>query len=279
MTLNEQSVRLPNGVTLRYVEQGPVEMSPVILLHGYTDSLLSFEPVLAHLPSSIRAIALSLRGHGSSDKPANGYDPRDLAADLAEFMRLRRIRSAIVAGHSMGSAVAQCFALDHPEKTRGLALIGTFMTLRGNAELSEMSDQLSNMEDPIDLDFVRAFQVSTLAQPVPAEFFATVVAESARLPARVWRAVLRRLLQFDLSQDLDLIGVPTVIFWGERDSLSSYEEQQELEAAIPGAELRVYAGAGHALHWEEPRRFAEDLANFVRSLEAPSVKEMGQHVC
>jgi alpha-beta hydrolase superfamily lysophospholipase len=54
---------------------------PVILLHGITDSWRSFEPVLPHLPASIRAFALSQRGHGDSERPAAGYHPRDFAAD------------------------------------------------------------------------------------------------------------------------------------------------------------------------------------------------------
>src|SRR5262245_14248399 len=148
MSSNEQSVRLPNGVTLRYIEQGPADRAPVILLHGYSDSALSYGPVLAHLPNWVRAIAVSLRGHGNSDKPADGYHPRDLAADVAEFMQLRKIRSAVLAGHSMGTMVAQCFALDYPQQTRALVLAGALGRLRENAQVVEMADQLNAMEDP-----------------------------------------------------------------------------------------------------------------------------------
>src|SRR5688572_15677396 len=265
--LTEQSIRLPNGVALRYVEQGPADAMPLILLHGFPDSWLSYETVLANLPSPIRAIALSQRGFGNSDKPEGGYHPRDLAADLADFMKARRIPRAIVAGHSMGALVAQRFALDFPERVAGLVLIGTFKTLRDSAELAGLIDEVSKMSDPIDIDLVRAFQASTLAQPVADEFFRTVVAEGARLPLRIWRAVLEEVAAYDDFTDLAQIAAPTILFWGEHDNFSTYEQQQELASEIPGAELRVYAGAGHSLHWEEPRRFASDLANFVRTLE------------
>lgn len=91
MTLTEQSIRLPNGVMLRYVEQGPAGAMPVILLHGFPDSWHSYESVLAHLSDSIRVIAVSQRGFGNSDRPATGYAPRDLAADLSNCMKLRDI--------------------------------------------------------------------------------------------------------------------------------------------------------------------------------------------
>jgi non-heme chloroperoxidase len=265
--LTEQSIRLPNGATLRYVEQGPSDAMPLILLHGFPDSWLSYEIVLANLPSSIRAIALSQRGFGNSDKPEGSYHPRALAADLADFMTLRRIPRATFAGHSMGALVAQSFAVAHPERVAGLVLIGTFKTLRDNAELAQLIDDVATMADPIDLDLVRAFQASTLAQPVADEFFRTVVAEGARLPLKIWRAVLKDVAAYDDFAELAQITAPSILFWGERDNFSTYEQQQELANEIPGAELRLYAGAGHSLHWEEPKRFASDLASFMRTLE------------
>lgn len=264
--LTEQAIRLPDGASLRYVEQGPADAMPLILLHGFPDSWLSYEPVLANLPSTMRAIALSQRGFGNSDKPEGGYHPRDLAADLAAFMKLRRIPRAIVVGHSMGALVAQRFALDFPERVAGLVLIGTFKSQRDSDEFRELLDAVAAMKDPIDRDFVRAFQASTLAQRVPDEFFATVVAEGARLPLSIWRAVLKEIAAYDDFAELSQIAVQTILFWGERDGFSTYEQQQELASEIPGAELRVYAGAGHSLQWEEPKRFAGDLANFARTL-------------
>ena len=265
--LTEQSIRLPNGATLRYVEQGPADAIPLILLHGFPDSWLSYETVLANLPSTVHAIALSQRGFGNSDKPEGSYPPRDLANDLAAFMKLRHIPRAILAGHSLGALVAQSFAVAFPERLAGLVLIGTFKTLRDNEELATLIDEVSRMEDPVDLDLVRAFQASSLAQPVQDEFFRTVVAEGARLPLAIWRAVLKDVATYDDFAALGKISAPTLLFWGERDVFSTYEQQQELASEIPGAELRIYAGAGHSLHWEEPRRFASDLANFVRALE------------
>ena len=163
MILTEKTIRLPNGVTLRYAEQGLAGATPIILLHGFPDSWLSYETVLGYLPRQIRTVAISQRGFGNSDKPAAGYHPRDLAADLSDFMALRDIPRAIIVGHSMGALVAQSFALDFPERVAGLVLIGTFRTQHDNRELADMADTLDRMNDPVDLGFVRAFQASTLA--------------------------------------------------------------------------------------------------------------------
>lgn len=181
-------------------------------------------------------------------------------------MKRLEIPEAVVVGHSMGALVAQRFALDFPERVAGLVLIGTFRTQAENAEMLEMIASLDRMKDPMDIELVRSFQASTLAQPVPDEFFATVVAQGARLPLSVWRSALKEIAAYDDFAELSGISAPTILCWGECDGFSTSERQQEIARAIPGAEFRVYAGAGHGLHSEEPKRFAAELADFVSAL-------------
>src|SRR5215207_7234175 len=184
-----RSITLRNGVTLPYVEHGDPAGVPVVLLHGYSDSWYSFEPLLPHLPTSIRAFALTQRGHGDADRPASGYTPRDFAADVAEFMDALDIDSAVIVGHSMGSYAAQRFAMDHPERTLGLVLMGSFTSWRENQIVAEFWEEaLSKLTDPIDPEFVREFQESPLMEPA---FLETVVREALKVPARVWQEALK----------------------------------------------------------------------------------------
>jgi len=266
MTPAIKSIELPHKVTLQYVEQGDPAGIPVLLLHGVTDSWHSFEPVLPHLPSSIHALALTQRGHSDSDRPP-GYRTRDFAADVAEFVNVRGLGRTVIVGHSMGATNAQRFVIDHPERTLGLVLAGTFAGYRSNAMVLELWEStVSKLTDPVDPGFVREFQESTLAQRVPGAFFETVVAESLKVPARVWRAAFEGFLEDDVAHELGKIRAPTLIMWGTRDALANRPDQDALLRAIPGSRLVVYESAGHALHWEEPKRFAEDLVAFVRTL-------------
>ena len=148
--LMAQAATLPNGVTLEYVEQGDRHGVPVVLLHGVTDSWRSFEHVLPHLPRSLRAIAVSQRGHGRSSQPATGYRFADFADDLVLFMDTLRIARAVIVGHSMGGGVAQRFALDHPDRTMGVVLAGTSPGMRGNPAVVEFwQSGVSTLTDPI----------------------------------------------------------------------------------------------------------------------------------
>src|SRR5262244_1089975 len=122
MTPMVRSIALPSGVRLSYVEQGNPSGIPVLFLHGVTDSWHSFEPVLPHLPTSLHAFALSQRGHGDADRPVTGYYPQGFAADLAAFIDALSLGPAVIVGHSMGSYIAQRFALDYPDRTLGLVL-------------------------------------------------------------------------------------------------------------------------------------------------------------
>jgi len=267
MTPAIRSVELPNRVRLPYVEQGGAGGIPVLFLHGVTDSWRSFERVLPYLPDSIRVFALTQRGHGDADRPATGYRTRDLAADVTAFMAALGRERAIVVGHSMGSTNALRFAIDHPERTLGLVLLGSFATYRDNPTIVEFWETaIAPLTDPIDPSFAREFQQSTLAQAVPEALLDTAVQESLKVPAHVWRAAFAGFLEDDFVGELGRIKAPTLILWGTRDALCSRADQEALLGAITSARLVVYEDAGHGLHWEEPERFAADVTTFVQGL-------------
>lgn len=259
-----KTVQLPNDIRLQYVEQGDESGVPVLLLHGVTDSWYSFDLMLPHLPNSIRAFAISQRGHGDSSRPESGYRFRDFAQDLDGYIQTLHLDKAIVVGHSMSSAVARRFAIDYPERVKGLVLVGSFATLRGNQGVKELWDSgISHLSDPVDPGFVREFQESTISQPVPEDFLNKVVEESLKLPARVWKELFEGFLQDDFTAELTRIKAPTLLVWGAHDLFCSRRDQEILLGAIAGSRLVEYRDSGHAPHWEEPRRFASDLLEFV----------------
>jgi pimeloyl-ACP methyl ester carboxylesterase len=259
-----QTASLSTGVSLRYAAQGDPSGVPVVLLHGLTDSHPSYAPMTVHLPDHIRAYALTTRGHGDSDKPAHGYELEQQAADVAAFLDAVGHESAVIVGHSMGSYIAQRFAIDHPERTVGLVLMGAFRTFVGHTELEAFRAEIDHIEDPVPEALAREFQESTIARPLAPGQLEDAIAESRKVPMDVWRAALDGLLHAVPPTDRAMITVPTRILWGDRDAFCARGEQLLLATAIPGAELIIYEGTGHALHWEEPARAAADIAALVQ---------------
>ena len=238
---------------------------PVIFLHGVTDSWRSFEWMLPHLPPTINAYAISVRGHGGSDRPAHGYEAPDFARDLNGFMERLEIPSAVVVGHSMGSGIALQFALDYPSRTRALVLMGAMSKWGGTPDIDELVTAVGRFTDTVDPAFVLDFQLSTVATSVPA-IIEVAVEESLRVPARVWQEAFAGIARFDVSKELSKITVPTLVLWGSKETIATFAEQEVLVGGLERARLRVYEDAGHAIHWDEPARVARDIAAFVTEL-------------
>lgn len=113
------------------------------------------------------------------------------------------------------------------------------------------------------VEFAREFQEANVHVPVPEAFFDRAVAESLKLPARVWKSALDGLLAVEDTEELGRITTPTLLIWGEQDEFFSRTEVEALAAAIPGARLLSYPETGHAVQWERPERVASDLHAFI----------------
>ncbi|HKQ99343.1 MAG TPA: alpha/beta fold hydrolase [Pyrinomonadaceae bacterium] len=261
-SLRYADARLTTGVRLRYAEQGDASGQPVIMLHGVTDSSVSFTPVLPLLSAKYHVYVLDLRGHGDSDRPASGYALTDFAADVLAFMDAKGLKRATIVGHSMGSFIAQVLAMRAPERVERLVLIGSATTMR-NDNMREMLRTLNALGDRVPESFAREFQDSTLYRPLPEEFMQRVVAESLKVPARVWKDTFAGFMANDYRSGLVKIKAPTLVLWGDRDAIFPRSEQDALVKVLPNAVLKVYPETGHALHWERPEQFAEDLKSFL----------------
>ena len=260
----EKFVSLSTGVRMEYVEQGPADGVPVVFLHGVTDSWHSFEQVLPLLPPTVRAFAISQRGHGDSSRPTSGYGFADLSDDLAAFMNAMKVPAAIVAGHSMGASVAQRFVIDHPDRVSGIMLLGAFANYEDPGFAEFVASSIVPLTDPIASEFAREWQLSTLARDIAPDHLETVVSETLKVPARVWHSAFEGFLRTpDFSSGLARVSVPVLLIWGDRDTYARRSDQDRLVAVIPGSRLVTYSGHGHAFHWEDPIRFTQDVMAFV----------------
>ena len=260
------SVLLKTGVRLRYAYQGDENGIPVILLHGYTDSWFSFSQILPLMDQKYRVYTLDQRGHGESDRPVGGYAMEQFAGDVIAFMDAKNIKQATIVGHSMGSFVAQHLAVEAPERVKRLVLVATATTVHTNDLARQLQRDVNALTDPVPEKFVHDFQVSTAFQPLSNEFFHTVLKESMKLPAHVWREVMAEMMspQAGAGVELKKVKAPTLILWGDKDFFPR-SEQDSLVSVLPNAVLKVYKDTGHALHWERPETFATDLKTFINS--------------
>ena len=185
---------------------------------GWPDSWFSFSRVMPHLSPRLRVFVPDQRGFGDSEKPDSGYGIDDLAADAIAFLDAVSIERATFVGHSFGSFVARRIAIANPRRVARLVLIGTGVTA-GTPAVLEARAALDDLPDPVPAGFALDFQASTAYLPLPELFFERIVAESLKLPARLWRGALDGLLAYDDVEQLSRITAPTLLMWGEQDAL------------------------------------------------------------
>jgi non-heme chloroperoxidase len=260
------TTRLSTSVTLHYAERGDRAGEAIVFLHAYVDSWFTFSRMLPLLSPSYHAFAPDQRGHGDSDKPQCCYTVDDFTADVDAFMVAAEIEEATLVGDSSSGMIAQRVAIDSPKRVSRLVLMGSPPTLADNEAVMKAGEEmLAGLEDPISPEFVREFQESTIHHPVPEEFLLTVISQSLKVPAHVWRDYWEGVvLTVDDTSRLGEIEVPTLILWGEHDAFLHREEQERRAAAIPDATLKVYPDTGHAVAWERPEWVVRDLEAFMR---------------
>jgi pimeloyl-ACP methyl ester carboxylesterase len=256
-------VALPNGVRLAYVELGDPAGPPLLLLHGYTDSSRVWS-ILAPQLLRHRLLIPDPRGHGASDAPACCYAMSDLAEDARLFLDAMGVERAAVAGHSMGSMVAQALAAEHPQRVTRVALIGSTALVAVRRD-GWMWGQIMGLREPIagNTEFLRAWGPESSPTPVDPGLRRHYEPEIAATAPHVWRAVMRELVEVPIGRLAPDVRAPVLILSGGRDELFPAEHHQALVAAYPGAAAHVFAELGHNLIIERPHEVGPVLTRFL----------------
>lgn len=261
-TVTVKTARLANGLNLPYAETSDPSGIPVVFVHAFVESWRYFEVVLRHLPASLHGFAPTQRGHGGADRPPRGYRPEDFAADILGFMDAVGIRRAALVGSSSGGLVAQFVAGTEPDRVAALVLLSTPAALSDNAAVTEMWEEISHLDDPLDRDFVEEFVRSTSPESAPEEFVQVLVAESMKVPAHIWKETLRGLIDANPRATRARITAPTLLISGDQDAFV-HDDQDVLLESIPGSRHVLYSGVGHGVHLAEPQRVIHDLVDFL----------------
>jgi pimeloyl-ACP methyl ester carboxylesterase len=190
----------------------------------------------------------------------------DLSEEIAAFMDAVGLESAVIVGSSSGGYIAQWFAGDHPDRTRGLVLVGSPGRFRDKPAFVDLRDTILALSDPIDPEFARQFGGDPTFPHLRPGYIDEMVEESCRIPAEIWKATYLGLWDSPPPSTTFRISIPSLLLWGDRDHFLPRQEQEALCDAIPGSKLVVYEGVGHIVLWEEPERVARDIVSFVAAL-------------
>ena len=250
----------------------------VVLLHGFTHTGASWDPVVAALAESYRALAPDIRGHGCralapdirGHGSASGREPVTLDAVLDDVSGLAPARFTLV-GYSMGGRIALHAALAPVFRSRidRLVLIGASPGLSEPAERAARRTADERLADEVEHMTIASFAHRWAQTPVlagqPPAVAASVDADRRRnQPAGLARA-LRGLGTGALPSLWDRLGeldVPVTLVVGERDEKFA-AIADEMTGGLSDASVVAVAGAGHAVHLEAPERVANLIADWT----------------
>ncbi len=282
------------GVRTRYLEAGPADAPPVVLLHGLGATNASMLPVLADLAADHRVLAPDLPGFGASDAPSAPYNPAWFAAWAEEFQRATGSRPAVLIGNSLGGRISLECGLAHPQSVRALVLLTpspAFRRLRQYVPIVRMvTPRVARL--PVLTSHRMAVEGIRMmfSDPdrLPDSWYDAAADESLRVLAdpRHRVALFSAARQIYLEdaygrsgfwQRLPGLAPPALFVWGDRDRLVPSSFARHVASALPGAGSVVLEDCGHVPQFEHPedtmamvRGFLEQLARVERERELRS---------
>lgn len=264
---------MPNLETPRlhfhYRVHGDADGLPMVLLHGSFASSRWWEPFFDILPDAIQAFAPDLRGCGGSAHTEKGYEITEQAADVAAFVEGLALADFDLVGHASGGAIAIEYALQHADKVRSLILIdpapveGVFTPLEGLHLLAQMRTDRALLSRAL-ATLMPAAPPPTLSAEAFSDFFEQLVTDAQSMAPAAFTAVAEALEHWNRFEEARALALPTLLIWGNQDSVVDRDSVTRTLLAIPGAaNLEVLRGVGHSPMIEAPVVLAERMIEFI----------------
>jgi len=265
-------IEVEHNVRLHITDAG--EGKPIVLIHGWPLSDEMYEYQYNDLINkNFRAIGITLRGFGKSDKPYGAYDYDVHASDIQKVLDKLKIEAAVLVGFSMGGAIAIRFvAAYNGVHVSKLALCGAAApswTQRKdfpyNLPKSAVDDliELNNQDRPKLLsNFAKIFSATetSLNEGIGSWLNGICLSASSYATAQC----LIALRDTDLRSDLKKIKIPTVIMHGRKDKICSFDLAEQMEAGISNSQIIAFENSGHSMFLEETKKFNTELIKFAR---------------
>ena len=246
------------GVALAYTEAGG-GAPPILLVHGWTCDHSYFQPQFDHFARNHRTVAVDLRGHGESDKPAQEYTADVFADDLAFLIDALQLTKPVVVGHSMGGAVVLALAQRHPELPGAIVMVdGAAVPARGNADA--IQPFVAGLYSPAYRDVQRGFVENVLFDPTddPA-LRERVVREMTAVPQHVTASCIKNLVAYDWEAAARACTVPALNIVAARP----IQDVQLTRELIPNVVHGQTVGAGHFLQLLVPDQLNAMIDRFL----------------
>ena len=263
------------GMQVHVRDEGPRDDPiPIVLIHGTSASLHTWDGWVAALSPHRRVIRMDLPGFGlTGPAPDADYSMTRYSGFMRDLLDLLKLNEVVMAGNSLGGGIAWQTALAHPTRVRQLILVDA------------TGYPLQPQSMPIGFRLAQIAWLAPVTQKIlPRSMIEASVRNVYGQPDKVSPALVNRYYELTLregnrasltqrfqyrSNDAALAGqisqlrLPTLVLWGSEDRLIPPDHAQRFQQAIAGSELQVFEGLGHVPHEEDPQATVQAVNNFL----------------
>lgn len=231
---------------------------PVLLfLHGWKDSLHTFDAVTELLKDRYTVIRLDLPGFGGSETPPDPWHLIEYVRFLKAFTEKMGVDVAVLTGHSFGGRVAIKAVAENTMQPHKLILIASAGIAKTRTARSRLFAVIAKAGKVLtNIPPLRSYRQRlrhALYARVKSDYF-----HSGEL-----KETFLYVIHEDLRSSAAKITVPTLVLWGSADTITPLADGRTFAHCIPNAQLKIIDGAGHLVHQEQPQRIAELIRQFV----------------
>jgi len=275
LTSDSQFIDLENGVRVHFRDFGNPQRNALVLIHGTSDSLLTWDAISPMLEQQYRLISLDLPGHGfSSAHPTADYSREQMSKTVVLLLDHLKLESASLMGNSLGGGIAWRTALDYPDRVEALVLLDPSGAPRAKKSKSNLGFRLLRTE------FGRLIGRKITPRSLVQKSLTDTVEDPAlvddKITDRYWELLRlpgnrQALTELALQpwnetawQNISQLTHPTLLVWGENDPLIPSSHADLFAAELENSQVLVYPGIGHLPMLELPEKLAEDVQNFLQ---------------
>tara|TARA_A100001037_G_C15124431_1_gene625463 strand:- start:892 stop:1848 length:957 start_codon:yes stop_codon:yes gene_type:complete len=278
---NETSrfLTLTNGNRIHYRDQGNPSSRAIILIHGFTSSLHTWEGWVALLKKEFRLITLDLPGHGLTGAVTNNdYSTRSINETIKGVADALSLDTFVLGGNSMGGGATWQFALTYPERVSHMILINSVAPW--SEEDNERTNRRNNPFTPLEWKWFRG-----IAEYINPKYFIKRGLKSAYNNApildedlidrylemmlrdgtrtAIFEQMAQRRISPLVSGELQTLTQPTLVIWGALDALIPLAVGKRFIEELPNASLIVHPELGHIPMEEDPSQTVIDVQSFL----------------
>ncbi|MBI4087164.1 alpha/beta hydrolase [Candidatus Kaiserbacteria bacterium] len=242
------------NLATEYLDEG--SGTAVLFLHGWMDSLHTFDALAALLPPTHRIIRLDLPGFGKTERPKEAWGLDEYVRFVDNFIKKLGVEVDTFVGHSFGGRVILKGAAENIFHADKLVLIGS----AGIAKRNTPRHLFFNIIAKLGKVATAIPPLSFWKEKIRRRFYTRIGSDYA--DAGALQETFLKTISEDLSESAQKIDTPTLLIWGKNDTATPLSDGERLARLIPRAQLEALDG-GHFIHRERPEEVVAFIRNFI----------------